>query len=334
VSGGTPSAVKVAGVDIGGTQCSVNLGEFSSKDGLRLLTRVQVPTRAERGPDGVLADIATHLRDILPTATRSHLQGIGISCGGPLDRRAGTVHSPPHLPGWDDVPVVAQLSEAIGTPCWLENDANANALAEWTFGAGQGMRDLVYLTFGTGLGAGVVADGTLYLGADGLAGEVGHWRLGPSRGPEVYGKRGSFEAFCSGAGIAAWYRYWSGNRDEDGAISAKVVADRARNGERLAVRVFAQAARRLGQGIAMIVDAFAPERVVVGGMFTYANDLLRPGMERVLAREAHPALLRNCRVVPAALGPHVGSYGSLSVALYRLGVWDDASHRLGIAIKV
>src|SRR5690606_15592063 len=128
------------------------------------------------------------------------LAAIGISCGGPLDSRRGVILSPPNLPGWDRIPVVEVFQQAFKVPVALQNDANAGALAEWLWGAGRGSHNMIFLTFGTGMGAGLILNGQLYSGTNDLAGEVGHIRLAPD-GPVGYGKAGSFEGFCSGGGI-------------------------------------------------------------------------------------------------------------------------------------
>ncbi len=129
------------------------------------------------------------------------LSAVGRRCGGPLDSTQGLILSPPNLPGWDRVDVVTPFRERFGVPTSLQNDANACAVAEWQWGAGRGVRSMVFLTFGTGMGAGLILDGRLYAGASDMAGEVGHIRLAED-GPLGYGKRGSFEGFCSGSGIA------------------------------------------------------------------------------------------------------------------------------------
>jgi glucokinase len=305
----------VAGVDIGGTQCSVNVGSY--QDGcFELVARKQFPTRSCRGHDQILAEIEDALRAAL--LSRPDIEVIGISCGGPMDAAQGVIQSPPNLPGWDEVPVTARLAEALGVRCVLENDANASAVAEWAFGAGRGVANLVYLTFGTGLGAGMILHGTLYRGVGDLAGEVGHWRIGPDTGPVHYGKRGSFEGYCSGSGIVKWYEYLGGQAGTDGPLSAEVIGHRARQGEQLAVRVFDQAARHLGKGIAVLVDALAPEMVIVGGIYSYATDLLDSGMWTAIAEETHSRLVKGTKVVPALLGREVGSYASCSVALLDL----------------
>jgi glucokinase len=301
----------VVGVDIGGTKCSVNIGTY--EDGYFELTdRNQFPTRPRRGPDQILAEIEDDVRDAL--SSRPDTKVIGISCGGPMDAANGIIQSPPNLPGWDNVPITERLQEALGVRCVLENDANASVLAEWAFGVGRGAGNLVYLTFGTGLGAGMILNGTLYRGVGDLAGEVGHWRIGPDVGPVHYGKRGSFEGYCSGSGIVEWYEYFGGSTGAD----AEEIARRAREGEEPAVRVFDQAARQLGRGIAILVDALAPELVIAGGIYGYATDLLEAGMRAAFAEEAHPRLAEGTQVVPALLGREVGSYASCSVALLDL----------------
>lgn len=131
----------------------------------------------------------------------AEIRSVGISCGGPLDPVRGIIQSPPNLPGWCDVPITEIVRAKTGVPVFLQNDANACALAEWRFGAGRGTQNMVFLTFGTGLGAGIIVNGGILNGASGMAGECGHVRLA-SDGPVGYGKAGSFEGFCSGGGLA------------------------------------------------------------------------------------------------------------------------------------
>jgi glucokinase len=305
----------VVGVDIGGTQCSVSTGSY--KDGhFEVTDRNQFATRSHRGPDQILAEIENGVRTAL--STQPDAKVIGISCGGPMDAVNGIIQSPPNLPGWDNVPITERLQRALGVRSVLENDANASAIAEWAFGVGRGVDNLVYLTFGTGLGAGMILNGALYRGAGDLAGEVGHWRIGPDEGPVHYGKRGSFEGYCSGSGIVEWYEYFGGSAEADAVLSAQEIARRAREGDEAAARVFDQSARQLGRGIAILVDALAPELVIVGGIYGYATDLLDAGMRADFTEEAHPRLAEGTKVVSALLGREVGSYASCSVALLDL----------------
>lgn len=186
------------GLDIGGTKSSAVLGELDWERGTYYrVDRVEIPMEGDSW-QSVLDRLVAACRNMTFFHQELKSRAVGISCGGPLDGRKGIIYSPPNLPGWDDVPIVDYVSTALDIPAFLENDANACALAEWRFGEGIGCNNLIFLTFGTGLGAGLVLDGHLYSGTNGLAGEVGHIRL-EDDGPLGYGKHGSFEGFCSGA---------------------------------------------------------------------------------------------------------------------------------------
>ena len=188
--------MKYIGLDIGGTKCAVSLGQ-DADTGFEVLERREFPT-AGLSYQQVLERFSSEIARILQTNIISR---IGISCGGPLDSRRGIILSPPNLPGWDSVEITRYFEDRFSVPTMLQNDANACAVAEWLFGAGKGCRNLVFLTFGTGLGAGLILDGKLYSGTNDNAGEIGHIRLAPE-GPVGYGKAGSMEGFCSGGGMA------------------------------------------------------------------------------------------------------------------------------------
>jgi glucokinase len=313
----------LAGVDIGGTKCALSLGLISGER-VQLLANDRFPT--PDGPQDTLILIENKLRDLIIKG-RVHPRAVGISCGGPLDSRRGRVLSPPNLPGWDDIDVTAPLRKAFGVPVGLQNDANAGALAEWRWGAGRGTRSMVFLTFGTGMGAGLILDGKLYQGANGLAGEVGHIRL-DTPGPVGYGKAGSFEGFCSGGGIArmamqaaeeavalgnppAFYQ----NQDDLLQITAERVGQAALSGDPLAVRIYKTAARQLGKGLAILVDILNPEMIVVGSIYTRQQVLFEKDTMEALREEALPAALEVCRIVPSELGETIGDLASLSVAM-------------------
>ena len=176
-----------AGVDIGGTKCAVTLGDDSGN----ILSKVKFETTDVKNTLNRISEEVSKLKNI---------SSVGISCGGPLDSKRGIICSPPNLPKWDNVEICSLLKEVSGVPAFLQNDANACALAEWQYGAGKGCENMIFLTFGTGLGAGLILDGKLYSGTNDMAGEVGHIRLSPF-GPVGFGKSGSFEGFCSGGGL-------------------------------------------------------------------------------------------------------------------------------------
>jgi glucokinase len=322
----------LVGVDIGGTKTAVVLGGLEGREPC-IMDRQAFPTEHGRGHGPVVDRICSTARAML--ASRSipsrDLLGIGISCGGPLDSRKGLLLSPPNLPGWDRVPIVDLVSQALGAPTRLQNDANACAVAEWRFGAGRGCRSMVFLTFGTGMGAGLILDGRLYEGPSDLAGEVGHIRLAED-GPEGYGKRGSFEGFCSGGGIARLARAEAMRRLEAGGpaafcpsrdcldgITAQAVADAAAHGDASARRVLAESGRWLGRGLAVLVDVLNPERIVIGSIYARCREFLEPPMRSELAREALGPSAAACEVVPAGLGEAIGDYASLAVAMSAAG---------------
>ena len=285
------------GVDIGGTKCALILAENNGT----------IISRSVTATTDVAATLAWITQGANALAQENRIQAVGISCGGPLDSNTGYILSPPNLPGWDEIPITKLLTEATGAPAYLCNDANACALAEWKFGAGKGSRNMIFLTFGTGLGAGLILDGRLYEGTNGMAGEAGHIRLAQD-GPVGYGKAGSFEGFCSGGGISRL-----------GSLmgcpgTAKELADRAKNGDMDALRVYRASARKLGAGLSVLIDLFNPERIVIGSVFARSEELFREEMEKVIAEEALAEAAAVCTVVPAALGDAIGDWAAVAVA--------------------
>src|SRR4051812_20971960 len=186
----------IAGIDIGGTKIAVGLAD---RDG-QLLALSRFPPRVEPGPRRILDKAVNEIGKLL-NESGARVVAAGVGCGGPLDSKRGLILSPPNLPNWDHIDVITPFRDRFGVPVALQNDANASALAEWKWGAGRGTRNMIFLTFGTGMGAGLILDGRLYAGTNDMAGEVGHIRLA-AEGPVGYGKAGSFEGFCSGGGIA------------------------------------------------------------------------------------------------------------------------------------
>ena len=259
----------MVGFDIGGTKCAVCIG-FENGGELKITDKRVVPTRHGVSPYLVideLVELAKTMTDDIPF--------VGISCGGPLNSGRGVILSPPNLPGWDNVEICGYLKEKYGIKSALQNDANACAVAEWKFGAGKGTKNMIFLTFGTGLGAGLILDGKLYSGASDMAGEVGHIRL-EDDGPTGYGKSGSFEGFCSGSGIASLGRKQAERMFSEGKavsycdsiaelknITAKSIAEKAEEGFEDATEIYEESGRRLGQGLAILIDVLNPEKIVI-----------------------------------------------------------------------
>ncbi|WP_029042622.1 ROK family protein [Cucumibacter marinus] len=293
------------GIDIGGTKTAFIVGTESGE----VIARAEIGSDSGHGRDKMLDDIRLGALDML--GRYPDIQGCGVSVGGPVDAQKGLVLGPPHLPGWDRVDLPAELS-ALGRPVAVEHDAKAGALAEWKFGAGQGADNLVFLTLGTGIGAGIIADGRLLRGHVNAAGEIGHWRIAET-GPELYGKPGSLEGYASGAGLAALARH--DHPDDLGSVSsAKELAERARAGEVLAIRSIARSGEALGRAIAQLIDLLAPERVILGGLAERIGEPLLAPMRAAIAREALPALAQRCNVVLSQFGPAIGDVAALAVA--------------------
>lgn len=316
--------MNLLGFDIGGTKCAVICADYS-ESGIKILERREVATNNALSGEAMLSALADIAQEILPF----NPDRIGISCGGPLDSDTGTVINPPNLPGWRNVAVTEILKARFGAPAFLQNDANASAVAEWKFGAGRGCKNLVFLTFGTGLGAGLILDGRLYSGANGNAGEVGHIRLA-GRGPIGFGKAGSFEGFCSGGGIARLGIMLAEEAERSGieplyckgrsydSISAKDVAEAALTGDETALRVFDICARKLGEGLAIIADLLNPEKIIIGSIFARCHSLLWEKARLVMEKEALAPSLSVLKVVPGELGENIGDYAALAAAVTEL----------------
>jgi len=296
------------GIDIGGTKCAVS----RVRDGA-IEEIIRVPTGDFAKTFAALTDAIARVAPANPL--------FGISCGGPLDATRGVIFSPPNLdPSWHGVDICRRLTEKFGGQARLMNDANACALAEWRFGAGQGCQHMVFLTSGTGMGAGVILNGRLYEGASGDAGEVGHLRLAPD-GPVGFGKAGSFEGFCSGGGIARLAESFVRKQQTPptwfagGTTTTKQIADAAKAGDWLAREIMDESGKKLGEALAIIIDTLNPERIILGGFYPHCHKLLDPAMRASLEREALPHSLAACRILPAELGETIGSHGAIAIAL-------------------
>lgn len=301
------------GIDIGGTKCAVVLGDAEG----RIVKKIKFETTDKE---------ETLLRIFNAVGEMSGFDRIGISCGGPLDEENGIILSPPNLPGWDEVHIVDMLVERFGVPTRIMNDANACAVAEWRFGAGMGTKNMVFLTFGTGLGAGLILDGKLYSGSCGFAGEVGHIRLS-DYGPAGYGKCGSFEGFCSGGGLRELGRGLAREYIQRGEIPSFVansslelftvadMAGAARMGDDCALEAFEICGKMLGKGLSIICDMLNPDAVVIGSIYERCRDLLEKNTLKWLRQEALTAVSGHVKVLPAALGDKIGDLAAIAVAM-------------------
>lgn len=317
------------GIDIGGTKCAVVLGKGEIPDNISdfIIDKIKFPTNVNRGYNEIIKEILSEADELLKrnNIKNNQLIGVGISCGGPLNSKKGVIMCPPNLPDWDNVPIVDTVSEHFGVKAILHNDANACAVAEWRFGAGRGYNNLVFLTFGTGMGAGLILDGKLYTGTNDGAGEVGHIRLSED-GPEGYGKKGSFEGFCSGGGIkklaeltaSKYFRenkkssLFESEKDFEN-LTAVNVAKAMYQGDEFATAVYKKCAEYLGRGLSVIIDIINPEAIVIGSIFERNEEFFQKEIKDIIEKEALTDNAKSCKILSAELGDSIGDFASLGL---------------------
>jgi len=314
------------GFDIGGTKCAVILGKTNESEEIKIVDKRVTPT--DKPVYEMIESLFVMAEQMLlkHSVTKETLEGIGISCGGPLSSKKGVVLSPPNLPGWDNIPIVDLTKNRFGKNVLLQNDANACAIAEWKYGAGRGYNSLIFLTFGTGMGAGLILDGKLYSGISDLAGEVGHIRLA-EMGPVGFGKAGSFEGYCSGGGIAQLAQIkvrqklqmgekvsFCESLDDLPNLTAKIVAEAAYKGDKVAIDIYKTSSEFLGRGLAILIDILNPELIILGSIYGRAKSLIEPHMRRILQEEAISDSYKACNIVAPGLSENIGDVAALALA--------------------
>jgi glucokinase len=318
------TAKSVVAVDIGGTK--IMTAAFSGEG--HLLARDFSLTLAVEGVSKVIERIFSDIEKLM-NQNITEIYGpaaIGIACAGGIDTGRGVVVTPsPHLPDWVDIPLADMIKKKFGVNTYLINDASAAALGEHRYGAGRGVQNLVLLTLGTGIGGGIIADGKLYLGAIGGAGELGHMTIdvnGPRCG---CGNTGCLEILASGTAIArnAIERIKRGEKSsladmaggELNKITAEAIGKAARNGDKLAQDVIEQAAYYLGIGMVNVVNIFNPELVIIGGGMAELGEMIIGSGRKMVAERAFSISARAARIVTAQLGNEAGIYGAAAFAL-------------------
>lgn len=308
------------GLDIGGTKCAAVVGDLGEE--VKIIEKINFPT-AGKTP----AEILALFSDFITTNKQKYqIDGIGIACGGPLDSKNGIIKKPPSLPLWDNIEIVKYFEEKFGIKTYLKNDADACAVAEWQYGAGKGTKNMIFITFGTGFGSGLILNGKLYSGTNDNAGEIGHVRLRKT-GPIGYNKAGSCEGFCSGSGIRRLalleleklkkkglspdFVQKVGGEDN---ISAKTIAEFARLGDPFCRKIYKISGKMLGETLSILIDLFNPEKIVIGGVFMRSGDLLYPHAEKVIKKESLIYSRQVVQVVPAKLSENIGDVSALAVA--------------------
>jgi glucokinase len=309
------NAVSVIGLDIGGTKLACVEGTAAG----RILGREETPTLAAEPFEKRFPTVVAMINSQLCKAQEAgrEVVALSVSVGGPLKISEGILLNPPHLPGWHNVQLKDHLARAFPQlPIFIEHDGNAGALAEFHFGVGRSrsdLRHLVFLTFGTGLGAGFIVNGEILHGASDTAGEVGHWRLS-NDGPVGFGKKGSWEAFSSGAGLVLLaHRLFPLRWSIETPIREVVNAVAAGDADGLAVAN--EAGRRMGRGLALLIDALNPQVIVLGSLAVVLGERILAPARQVVAQEALPQAAAACEILPSVLGTEIGDVASLMAAL-------------------
>lgn len=294
------------GIDIGGTAISLGLvREAGGIEGRRAL-----PTEVQRGFADAMERISRAIEDLLGSAgrRRDQVAGIGIGCAGPVNPVTGTIHNPYTLPGWEGASPVRVLGDRFSVGAYLENDADAALLGEAHAGSARGMRDVVMLTFGTGVGGGALVGGRIYRGVNGEHPEIGHLCVDP-RGPECYcGIRGCLESLASGTALADAGR-------AAGLGDAAEVFERARLGDEAASSLVDRAVAAVASAFWTILHTFAPEMVVLGGGLMEGQFPVFAPALREKAQRAERAWGRRFRFSRAELGNDAGFVGAAFRAL-------------------
>lgn len=313
-STGTPGCT-VAGLDVGGTKTACVEGAL---DGT-ILQRVELPTRASEPFAWTFPETVDGLKQLMNTASLAGrtIVALSVSVGGPLRIEEGVLLNPPHLSGWHHANLKEALQGAFPElPVFIEHDGNAGALAELHFGIGKnrpGLQHLIFLTLGTGIGAGIIVNGQILHGATDTAGEIGHWRLAED-GPLAYGKRGSLESFASGSGLVhlgarMFPARWNPKTPIRDLVDAMMRFDDD------AMRVASVAGEYLGRGLALLIDAFNPEVIVLGSLACVLQERILAPARQVAAEEALPEARLACKIYPSVLGNRIGDVAALMAAL-------------------
>jgi glucokinase len=294
----------IGGVDIGGTKFAVGMCDRSG----HILARAECPNYPEAGPGTGLQNICK-LVDSTARQAGEELEGIGIGCTGPVDPQAGILGEIEFLPGWQGLNLVEKLQTTFGVTSVMENDADAAALGEFVFGAGQGSTRFIYLTISTGIGCGMIFDGQLYRGLDGSHPEIGHHIIDPS-GPVCSGcgARGCWESLASGPALAR----------QAGYPDARAACLAAEAGVPSAVAALKRTSHYLGLGIANLVTMFVPDFLALGGGVMQSRHLFWNTIENTIQENCRLVPHEKTRLVPARLGLDAGLVGASQAWIQRL----------------
>ncbi len=313
------------GVDIGGG--SVKLGVLTP--GGRVLFRSQFLTLRQEGRAKLLDELDRHVRHLsrLAKDKQFRIVGIGIGAPGPIDVEKGFIHFFPNIPGWKNTPLKTILQKKMGLPVYVDNDANVMALAEFCYGAGRGVRTMIGLTLGTGVGGGIVLCGKLFHGSRFSAAEIGHLVVDENGPLCACGNRGCIETYVGTDHFTREVRSrlkkaprsvlkkWMG--EQGLKLTPALVARAAKRGDKLSQRMWLDTAEHLGTALAGLVNILNPEKIILGGGIAQSGDLLFKPVRKAIHKKAFPIAARSVRVVRAQLGVDAGWIGAAAMVFQK-----------------
>lgn len=300
-------------VDIGGTQIRV---ACYPDDSLKPIAQMRAAT--QQSGKTALQSMFDLIADVWPSG--ASVQKIAVAAPGPIDSQEGMILAAPNIPGWNDLPLKAELERRFNIPAAVGNDANLAALGEYKFGAGIGHHYLLYLTISTGIGSGIIIADRLIEGAHGLGAELGHITVLPGGPMCGCGQSGHLEAVASGPGIARWVKEQlaigeSSSLARDQEVTAREIAVAAAQGDALSLRAMQRAGRFIGSALADFLHIFNPTIVIFGGGVSKTGELLLNPIRTALAeRVMSPRYLQDISITTAALGDDAGLMGALALA--------------------
>jgi len=293
----------VLGIDIGGTKIAAGVVNESAD----VLRSAEFPTRAAQGFETSIAQVYRAVEEVLAP----EITAIGICAPGPLNPKTGVVLNPPNLPGWNHIPLAQLIEERFARLCRVENDANAAGLAETLFGAARGYSSVLYMTWSTGIGTGIVLDGRIYHGKNGAAAEGGHVTVDyRGEAPCACGVPGCIEGLASGTAIAARASRLMGR-----TVTAAEVGRAAQAGDPAAAQVIAEAVDMVAAWLGSMISMLDPDIVVIGGGVAQLGEPLFAKLRAETPRRTINQFAVETPIVPAALCRNAGILGAAAVVV-------------------
>jgi len=317
----------VAGVDIGATSIDLVISDTASLP----LARGSESSNVREGPRVILGRVVELISRMLVEKGLSPelLYGIGVGVPGPVDFSQGKLVSPPIMPGWDSFPIIQTLQDCFPTAqVVVDNDVNVMALGEVSQGIGKGIRNLIFVKIGTGIGAGIVSNGAIYRGTNGCAGDIGHICVKKDGPVCPCGNIGCLEAMAAGPAIgergiqaaldgksAVLMKYYQA---AEGKLRAEDVGDAAREGDPIAIEIIRESGQMIGDVLAGLVNFFNPGMIVIGGGVSAIGNLLLSSIRQAVLKRSLPLSTRDLQIVFSAIGPDAGVTGAVNLALDKM----------------